>query len=1597
MNNQVKTSQPIANTITNPTSVVKTKEREREREKDRDRDKDKEKDSTIATALNTTATTPTTTVVTVKSNSIASNSSPSKPKIKNKAQLKQLPEHIDNNDVTTIVVAAPSTVSTDNAIEIVKEKSLAKPEKEKLINEDSSKSHRDSGDTSKGNNSIRRSSDRKLTEKEQALNSNTNSNEKTKLSDDSTNAIVEIEPKVVDTPQPPPAPPLPPVEPEKPPLPPSRPPVVEKKDEIERNSRANRLIKLPTNTKRTKTIQQSSSPVRPVVMTTQTPTRQQRNCTFEQAICNPTQNVLTKQKADENSTTKTGKSNIVAKRPSTSPSNTASPTVKAAEKKCSTKTTGVRPTTVEKLEYTMINGMRVAVPQRAKLDRKMFTCFVRMNDKPNLKRKANGQLADVLPQPVTKKRKNAKNHKVEAKQPAIEQSIESVEKIEPEPIAIPVQATSAPKALVAETIATPIITNANVAAVTEAESDMDAISVSCDPIETPKRSILQKTGDRLKSQKRVSFSGIPASPPLPSALDTESKSQSLSTSAGDKSNSNNVKLASNSKKTSEKPKKLIAVRPPTPPLPTAAKAIVSVEREKKEHVETAPIVMDTTKKVVEAVKPLGEQEKLSVTPTEARLRSKKITKNATKLSMQSSKGSEQKSNDIESSPSSATKVINTIVPVTIPPLSQGIGIKGIEKNSPKMVPPSQSKLAASIDNNNAISVRPNHNKPIENHSVSSFVEEEHAFDTDNGLDCSTQKPMKKKQRKSYTKRTKSAKSTPTNVTPKAAAPLPKAMRGRPRKNQHNLPDPDPDDSIDAIETNSVEIVNLEEIKRNKVLLEETIEEYPAVSRSTCVMLDDKDEDDVKMVMDLDPLAIGVCPSSPVSSPTRMPLPMPMLIHRSPDIHQQEKNPSISSPPKQLQLPKKLPQITTPTKTPSPIQKSPIERPESTQKSPDKVKPSSPSAPSSTNSIRLKISPKLGKVTEISPSKCTTTPTDSNSPKAGARNRTKRIRKRKQHKDFIATESESDDYGVPNEKTTKYLHAPACCHANGAESSIVSSVCAHDSVDQISVQLSPTPATAAAIDTSPIASPQYSPVSKTPAEPLITEAPTCVTTTTTTAPQQYNMPAPSQYDERVFRAFVLVNKVDQIPQVNNNATINTMAGIAPATHVINTQPLTVSIQIPTSVSMAAAHENLSNEPMPTNDNFPQLQTIQQQTQPNSSDSNNACDPHSVESFVESCQQFQHCMESIESEANSMNVIQNYTTLNDGTINDGVYELQEGTLCENIESPSMPACWNSPATVDSTTSGSSGYSSSSATATQSVYLLTSTDTQALNTHSIDMSNGLNADSYLPFVSMSDILEILGSHSGNQSGSQSNDVNCGEAISMENISLDSTVAQAPTTEDTRTYYLTEPTAIAINAPTINTVHAVMPTITTAGINNIIFRTKLTKQMDSNGLQLNVINADQLIHHQQQQQQQMAQPLQQQIINMHGHHLHQQPIQHHNNMSPMLLRADNPILNAYRTDIADTNDETENQIEMAMVSSSVDSDNATPPLSGSEVNNCNGSNSNDGGGNSANRRSLFSTPSKRCGMTSYLSNDNVSIDDFISESNQLVDTTTDFFTLEI
>lgn len=210
-------SQSVA-TNTNTSNVVKTKERagerEREREREKEKDKEREKDLTTATA--------------VKSNGTASGGGfPPSQTIKNKAQLKLLPKHIDN------VVA---TTATPCVSETVKQKSPTKPEnciKEKLINGSGKSHHGDGASTSssslKSNN--RRLSDRKLTGKELL-----SCNEKTELSNnlngiiDKTKIAAKEQVKSAQSiempPQPPPLPPLPPIPVlEPPPPPPPSPPL----------------------------------------------------------------------------------------------------------------------------------------------------------------------------------------------------------------------------------------------------------------------------------------------------------------------------------------------------------------------------------------------------------------------------------------------------------------------------------------------------------------------------------------------------------------------------------------------------------------------------------------------------------------------------------------------------------------------------------------------------------------------------------------------------------------------------------------------------------------------------------------------------------------------------------------------------------------------------------------------------------------------------------------------------------------------------------------------------------------------------------------------------------------------------------------------------------------------------------------------------------------------------------------------------------------------------------------------------------------------------------------------------------------------------
>lgn len=1667
-------SQSVA-TNTNTPIVVKTKERagerEREREKERDKEQLREKDLT-----KTTKTTPTV----VKSNG----SPPSPPIVKNKAQLKLLPKHIDNV-VTTVAAAAAATPCAGTAVsEPVKQKSSTKPEnciKEKLINGTGKAHHNGDGASSLSSSSSSKSNNRRSCDRKVAENEPLSCNEKTKLSnnpneitDKTKIAVIQLEKsqsQSIETPTPSPPPPPPSTQSStadkvvaSTPVAQIPSSVIENKDEVEGIART-KPAKLPTNTKRTR-VQRSSSPKRSIPATTQTPTRQQRNTTFEQAICQ-VQNPAAKQTTDERLAVKTTekKQTPTIEKPSipTAASTTTCPPLQRP----------LRPST-EKFEYTVINGVRIEVPQRVKFDQKMFTCFVRMNDKPNSKRKANEELADASPEPAAKKRKNAASKKSKVERPEQPtQSIESIKVAEPSTSKSTSTLPPPPSSVTTETTPTqtptPTVEAVAVEPLAATTIETEAKSVSCNHSETPK-SILHKC-DRSKApldnKKRVSFIGVPISPPSSPEVNTGRTLPPLSNAVESMQSTeisvNDVKIVSDAKKVDEnrpkieKPKK-VALRPPTPPLPISTVAAAAVTPKENvtnvaapppKVVEPPKKAVDATKKVVEAIKATVVPAKLAVTPIDERLRPKKTAKCVEKSSTKSSKCIEPKAavSEVEST---TIKIVDNL---TAPPTPSTT--TNTEKNTSKSLATpivvQQSKIIApvSIDNNNAISIcadeKPEENSLILESSIITAVEESHIVsDTDEGLDRSTPKSVKKK-RKPYTKRTKAIKPAASEKegVPKVlvvtAAATPSKTRGRPPKRKHKRHTQITSDFEEPVEANSVAIVNLEEIKRNNVL--DDYCDYPAVvQRSTCVpiSLDDKDEDDVRMVMEDDPLAVetdGICASS-MSSNQRMPLPMPLLIHRPPEITQ-------ISPSKQHQH--------SPKKMHSPAIQH---QSESTRSSPGKTT-------TSHENIRLKIS--NGKVTEISPSKShllmTTTPI-SNSPKAGARNRTKRMRKKKQHKDFVvsdATDSdESDDDSPPmiNDRKKRQKHLHDTQHAehenslvNAAELSVQS--CAtvrNNSVDQIlTLQVPPVSSGAAAyaaaasaatmedcpspppaaMEDSPIASPQYSPVSRQPQsstfETPVTPPVSMPTTSTTT--QQFLQATPIQYDERVFRAYVLV---DKIPQVNNdNSIVNTTASLGAATcnvnattvqspttatHVI-TQPVSISIPMQMQTSPHQTNNDLSNEPITDAlENFSQhlnqLQTMHHHS------NNGGCDPHSIESFVESCQQFEHCMESIESEANSMNVIQNYTTLNDG-LGDGVYELQDGTLCENVESPSMPIVaadnaggtiigFESPATVDSTTSGYS-----SATATSSVYLV---DTGTLN-QTIEMSNGFSAADFnmqFPFVEIntSDIIDIL--------GKPTND--CGESLNMENISLDSTVPTAQTDDTRHTWLLTDsngqPILNTIN--TVATVQAIPTTITTGNFFGV-FRTKASlKQIDPLPMQLQ-INTDgthQIIHqqqplashqHLQQQQQQLHQ-----IINMPGHSHHHNingTVALPNDISAKMLRTDNPILNA----VISSNDESSEMHDASesfsmsvdsMVTSSADTDNVAGGA-GNTGNGVNGSTGGSGGVNGGgnigiggttgvngtHRRPglnvVFSTPSKRCNNV-YLSNENVSIDDFISESNQ-------------
>lgn len=1122
--------------------------------------------------------------------------------------------------------------------------------------------------------------------------------------------------------------------------------------------------KLPTNTVKTKA-QRSSSPKQQKVPT-QTPTKQQKSCTFEQAI-SQVESVGSKTR-------------IQPKRSASTPTPTpielesqATPTIiPEAVSKPSEATPAVKPT--EKFAIAIINGKKIEVPERATLDPKMFHCWVQVSSRLIPKRKLNGSM-EVLPSPPVKKRKRCNDN--------------DNDKVEP-------------------------------------ELQFDANDLLCNN-RTP-RSILQKN-DRprtpLNSRKRVSFAdATPASPP------SEDKSEQPKDIL-----ENEATVASDKASIEEIETKVVETQKKDE-LPVQEISRSKKVRACRKLVKEMPVTQ--IPKIIE--EPSAEIPAASLSPT-LPLQPSLVINELNVVPVIENTDTATTSDSVTTTAAEVTEMLTTAeVVTTTVPTTMPVDVPEVEcnENSDEIVVNATVPTEAVVDDNIAAEETVTTNQ--ENQSMITTY-------TDDGLERTEEST--RKRRKPYTR------IKPTIAPKKLIVKSVKIKEKHVTKRHRKQADKFRKTKIANTEAKGdIEIVNLEEIKRN-VVLDNVVKSRPIPLKP----VDETDEDEVKLLVEADPLAIES--ECACDSPVRTPL-------------------------------------LTPVTTPAP---SAISMPARLDKTPETPKSmtSAQVIRSQENPLKIKIS--NGKVVpseytppQLSPSK------DSNHVQSSAkligRCRTKRIRKKKAlSPNFVDDNSSSSEseYAAPVDRTL----TPSIERKKRSKAAQPSKC----SKENESMQLMPS------INVGEF----NGSVDQTPAQPS------------------------SHFDDRVFRAYVLLDKtIQQIDsenlEVSNVGQIpNLHSQLEPVSYIHTTQAISqASVGLPQLDSMNELNENNSGcvTAVIHNNVIGNVASVG-----NMNGSENENEPH------------------------SMNIIQNYT--NGALTNDAMFEMQE-TICENVESPTMPIVqtdnagaiigFESPATVDSTTSGYS-----SATATSSVYLV---DTHSLN-HSIEMGNGYNTDFNMqlesfPFVEIqtSDIIDILG---------KTND--CGDSLSMENISLDNTNSAG----DTRTYYLTDEHSLntlnTIN--TINTVatmtQATLPTLTTGNILGV-FRTKAAlKQIDTPPMHL--------LHDGHAQ------------IHQHGHmpaHLHPH-IQVHglghgsgipNDISAKMLRTDNPILNA----VISSNEES--SIEMQDASESFTMTVDSMVTSSDTV-------------QAANQRRpglnvIFSTPSKRNNV--YLSNENVSIDDFISESHQ-------------
>lgn len=829
--------------------------------------------------------------------------------------------------------------------------------------------------------------------------------------------------------------------------------------------------------------------------------------------------------------------------------------------------------------------------------------------------------------------------------------------------------------------------------------------------------------------------------------------------------------------------------------------------------------------------------------------------------------------------------------------------------------------------------------------VVSTIEETTLISSDTSDIQNKEMPVKRK-RKPYNKHTK-------NTNKVATSPVKiKAKRQRRQLNKIPAQNDDYNAKVDYF-------VNLDDIKQNIVsenvaettLVRTHVEPNSYLSAKVC---EENDEDEVKFLIENDPLAIEseACSmlnsnsepcfspirtpistpiaaqtptpaTTPIATPTPTPAPTPTPQSYPVSIPEESQNHIPAPVSTQLPNPVSSPlpmQTPTPTRTltfipTSTAWSSPVYHAKSTETS-SKSMTTAQVIRSPENPLKIKIS--NGKVIvqsdvqlcppHASPENGTNHVTDS--PKAGVRNRGRRIKKKKIHQDYIVNNissqpDRSDSDESPQERNKRTIME------------WTKQLKLHNSTN---VQQQPALST--------------------------------INANTNNHAELQTVDQPTKYDDRVFRAYVLVDKILQPVTSNSNLNLNLISF---------TQPQVTAAQMSQAVTESQHHSQVTAS-LSQNENMV---------------GNNGC--NAIIHYVgENLQQ--------QNGPNSMNVIQNYMNegvntdvseafnnivneaisdeMNDG-MNDGIFDMQDSAICENVESPTVPIVtdagaiigFESPATVDSTTSGYS-----SATATSSVYLL---DTHSLN-HQLEVGNSFSPDFNMqlesfPFVEIqtSDIIDILG---------KTND--CGDSLNMENINLDATAAPA----DTRTYYLTHDDHSINTINTINTINSLnsvgtvahtIPTLTTGNILGV-FRTKAAlKQIDPLPMHLYSESHGQMHGHHALQH---SHAFSHQNPHLHGMHIHGHSSAIPNELSGKMLRNDNPILNAVISsneesvmDMQDANEFCNSMGVDSMVTSS-DTVAAAQRRPGLNV--------------------IFSTPSKRNNV--YLSNENVSIDEFISESHQ-------------